>query len=330
VRRWLVPITLSLLLTIGTLAVVETVARNTVQVDLKHPSDSLTELFVPDDDTFWGLRPNYWADSPHLKVRWGNEPIAINSLGMRGTEIKVEKPAGVRRVVVLGGSHPMGMWVKSREAYAAVLERLLNARQPGKWEVLNYAVAGYTSWQGVLQMRTKVPRLSPDIIISDLGVNDSLERVPWGLSRSDHQVRKAPIPVAALLSTLRRESVAYRWALQRITEKANTDLSVRVSRRDHVDHAKQIAALANEEGAKTLFMNHFMANVTSPGVMNNHGPKCLYPEDELDPVVDVCGLFADRTDLGKLFADPVHANAAGHTMIANAVLDKLLALGWVE
>lgn len=329
-KRWFVPIVLSLALTLGALCLLEMVARNTVQVDLKHPSDSLTELFAPDDDTFWGLRPDYWASIPMLNTRWGNQPISINSLGMRGPDVTLEKPVGVRRVIVLGGSHPMGMWVKSSEAYAAVLERLLNERQPGKWQVLNYAVAGYTSWQGVLQMRTKVPPLSPDIIISDLGVNDTLTRVPWGLSRSDQQVRRPPAIVAAALSGLRTHSVAYRWTLKRITEKANTNPSVRVSRAQHVEHANEIASLAADEGAKTVFMSHFMANVTSPGVMNNQGPKCLFPEDDLDPVVDVCGIFMGRDDLGELFADPVHANATGHAMIAQAVLAKLVALGWVE
>ena len=149
-KRWWVPSAISLAATVLLLGMVELVARMTVEVELKHPSDALTGMFIPDDDTFWALTPGFTVSNPQLNARWGNEPIRINSLGMRGPEVPVDKPAGVKRVIVLGGSHPMGMWVKANETYAAVLERLLNERHPGQWQVLNAAVAGYTSYQGVL------------------------------------------------------------------------------------------------------------------------------------------------------------------------------------
>jgi lysophospholipase L1-like esterase len=329
-KRWLVPAATSLAATLLLLGIVEFGARMTVEVELKHPSDSLTEMFTPDDDTFWGLQPNYTVANPALNKRWGNEPIRINSLGMRSPEVSVEKPEGIKRVIVLGGSHPMGMWVKGDEAYSAVLERLLNERHPGQWQVLNAAVAGYTSYQGVLQMRSKVPPLSPDIVISDLGVNDMLSRVPWGRSRADQDVPRPPAVITGVLRVLRTYSVAYRWTLKRLTDASNTSPDVRVTRTQHLEHAHEIQERAAALGAKTVFMSHFMANVTSPGVMNNYGPKCLFPEAELDPVVDVCGIFMDRDDLGGLFADPVHANDIGHAMIAEAVLAKLIALEWVE
>ncbi len=329
-KRWLIPLLVSIVGTALVLGGLEIAARRSGDVTLSHPSDALTELFQPDPDTFWSLRPNYYADNPMLNPRWGGEPIAINSHGLRSPEVTLEKPDGVRRVLVLGGSHPMGMWVKAGEAYSAVLERLLNERQPGRWQVINGAVPGYTSWQGVLQLRTGMLDYEPDIVISDLGVNDSLERVAWGRSRADQDVRPPPRLVGAVMEWLRGHSAAYRVALQRLTERSNRQPTARVSRAEHHEHVLEIERLASAAGARTVFMNQFSANVPRPGVLSPDPPRCVYPGTELDPVVDVCAIFMGRDDLAQLFADPLHANATGHAMIAHAVLDKLLALGWVE
>jgi lysophospholipase L1-like esterase len=328
-RPWLRPLAVSMALTLAGLAAGELVARQTVAVDFPHPNQALTEMLQPDPDTFWSLRPGYRSPDDQANDRWGDEPIAINSHGMRSPEVTVQKPDGVRRVVVLGGSHPMGMWVKSGETYSAVLERLLNARGD-RWQVLNTGVVGYTSWQGVLQMRHKLLPFEPDIVVSDLGINDGLARVPWGLSRPDHRVRRTPWLVAHLTDWLRANSVAYRFALQRLTAAANGGQSARVSRQQHREHVLEIQRIAAESGARTVFMNHFTSNVISPGVVDPGPSECTYPESDLDPVVDVCGIFMPRLDLGELFADPVHANATGHAMIAEAMLDRLVALGWVE
>ncbi len=318
---------ISLLSTCLVLGAIELAARQLGAKDLNDPRDALTGMFVPDPDIFWALRPGFVGRERAFIFRWGNEPLVINLHGMRGPPVTVKKPEGVKRIVVMGGSHPMGMWVKQSEVYSSVLERRLNERG-GTWQVLNAAVAGYTSWQGVVQLREQLLRFSPDVVISDLGHNDGLPRISWGLSRPDHEVQQPSQTVDAVRATLRR-SAAYRLALERLTASQAVEQS-RVSPEEHDDHLDAIGELAASKGAETLYMAQFQANVTQPGFIGMAQPTCLFREGHRDAVVEVCALFEKRDDLEQLFVDPLHANAIGHGMIADAVVQKLVALGWVE
>ncbi len=318
---------ISLLSTCLVLGALELAARQLGAKELNDPRDALTRMFVPDPDMFWALRPGFVGQGQAFLYRWANEPLVINLHGMRGPPVSVKKPEGVKRIVVMGGSHPMGMWVKQSEVYSSLVERQLNERG-GNWQVLNAAVAGYTSWQGVVQLREQLLRFSPDIVISDLGHNDGLPRISWGLSRPDHEVQEPSPTIDAVRSALRR-SAAYRLVLERLTASQSEEQS-RVSPEEHEDHLDAIGGLAAAGGAKTLYMAQFQANVTQPGFIGMAAPTCLFREKQRDAVVEVCALFETRDDLQHLFVDPLHANAIGHGMIADAVVEKLVALGWVK
>jgi lysophospholipase L1-like esterase len=70
------------------------------------------------------------AEFPHaLEFRY-------NSQGFRGPEFPPRRP-GVRRLVVVGDSFTEGQGAREQDTYARQLESLLNAREPGSWEVLN-------------------------------------------------------------------------------------------------------------------------------------------------------------------------------------------------
>jgi len=70
------------------------------------------------------------ADFPHaLEFRY-------NSQGFRGPEFPARRP-GVRRLVVVGDSFTEGQGAREADTYVRQLEALLNAREPGSWEVLN-------------------------------------------------------------------------------------------------------------------------------------------------------------------------------------------------
>ena len=55
-----------------------------------------------------------------------------NSLRLRDVEFGPKRP-GVRRVMVLGDSFTEGQGVKERDTYPRLLERRLNAADPGRW-----------------------------------------------------------------------------------------------------------------------------------------------------------------------------------------------------
>src|SRR5688572_12580659 len=83
-------------------------------------------------------------DSP---VLYGLNPEHpdISSQGLRDDEAVVPKPAGMRRILVIGDSVAYGSSVPRADAFPNRLERLL--RQPSRSvEVINAGVMGYTPY----------------------------------------------------------------------------------------------------------------------------------------------------------------------------------------
>jgi hypothetical protein len=89
-----------------------------------------------------------------------------------------EKPQGVIRIVILGGSSTAGNALRSNntQTIAAWLERLLNADAPPsrRFQVLNFGVSGGSSWSEMNRFFAEVVHLQPDLVISFDGWNDAV------------------------------------------------------------------------------------------------------------------------------------------------------------
>ncbi len=99
-----------------------------------------------------------------------------NALGYRGAEIAVPKPAGVLRIVAMGGSTTYG-FTPVDESYPAWLERTLREQYGYAWvEVLNAGVHGYTTWNTFVNFALRIVELQPDLVIIYHAGNDVLPR----------------------------------------------------------------------------------------------------------------------------------------------------------
>src|SRR4029453_12341850 len=72
------------------------------------------------------------------------EKWVINSAGLRGPELRVEKAPGRMRVGVAGASEVFGLDESPDKDVTAQLRQLLSASAPGRFEVVNLASAGIT------------------------------------------------------------------------------------------------------------------------------------------------------------------------------------------
>jgi lysophospholipase L1-like esterase len=123
--------------------------------------------------SLWQERWQEYLPGARLDATIGGERFVVqmNSDGYRTREIALPKPAGLVRVVCIGGSTTVAGRTND-ETYPALLERKLQALFPGlPLEVLNLGVSSATTdyWYARLP---RVFGFDPDVIVQYPGVND--------------------------------------------------------------------------------------------------------------------------------------------------------------
>jgi len=110
-----------------------------------------------------------------LNMAWHGMQVITNSHGMRDKERSIEKPNNVIRIAAVGDSYTFGLCVDDAETWPAILETKLNEGKgpsASHYEVLNFGVSGYSSRDEALQIRHKVLKWNPDLIIIGYVLND--------------------------------------------------------------------------------------------------------------------------------------------------------------
>ena len=132
----------------------------------------LTRIQIPDSYLLWRNAP---------RARYGFPPRRLNARGYRGPQAVVPKDPGVIRIAVLGDSCTFGIVQADEKSfrtptpYPERLQTNLSRSLPRfKFEVLNYGVIGYTSYQGLRLLRREVLEDKPDFVVIRFGWNDHL------------------------------------------------------------------------------------------------------------------------------------------------------------
>ncbi len=123
---------------------------------------------LPGSARLYGLKPNLRA------IKAGVE-VATNSLGFREQEYAQKKPAGVRRIAVLGDSVAQGYGVEFRDTFGKRLEASLNARDRA-YEVINFSVSGYNTTLELATLREVARAYQPDLVLVEYFLNDAEPR----------------------------------------------------------------------------------------------------------------------------------------------------------
>ena len=100
--------------------------------------------------------------------------IRINSRGLRGPDYDYAKPAGTKRVLILGDSFAEGYYVNEEETARAVLEQRLNAGPCRGWQVVNGGTIAYSTDQEYLFFSEEGHRYQPDLVTLLFYHNDLL------------------------------------------------------------------------------------------------------------------------------------------------------------
>lgn len=104
--------------------------------------------------------------------------IRHNNHGFRGPDIEVEKPKGVTRIFLVGGSTTYDIAGGEGSHTGDFLSKELAARHPGKrFEALNAGVDNYQSMQSLIRIASQLVDFSPDILIVLHATNDVAMRL---------------------------------------------------------------------------------------------------------------------------------------------------------
>lgn len=114
-----------------------------------------------------------WSQTPNGQYDY--EPIAgqrvhveFNSKGFRDVEHLIEKPPGVKRIVLIGDSFCESAQVKMADTFYRRLEKFLNATGAEKWEIINLGVGDFGTAQQWLALTEIGLKYSPDLVIHQI------------------------------------------------------------------------------------------------------------------------------------------------------------------
>jgi lysophospholipase L1-like esterase len=114
---------------------------------------------------------------PTLPAEFRDNPtwtISLNAEGDRSGEFTSAKPPTAIRIACVGDSWTFGMNVDQDRTYPSRLASRLSQAQPGtRFEVLNFGVLGYSSFQGLQLLKARVLDVHPDVVAIGFGMNDS-------------------------------------------------------------------------------------------------------------------------------------------------------------
>ncbi|MFN0006566.1 MAG: SGNH/GDSL hydrolase family protein [Planctomycetota bacterium] len=110
----------------------------------------------------------FFVHDPELGYRLNPETEGFNALSFRGPEPTLGKTPGRTRLLVMGDSVA---WDAS--GFVAMLADAFERRVPGRVEVLNAAIPGYTTHQERVFLERLIGPLRPDVVVLEYCLNDN-------------------------------------------------------------------------------------------------------------------------------------------------------------
>jgi len=331
---------LALASTVAALVIAEAAVRALAFAPGVKPIDvtTTTSVYRRSENPVLGyeLRPNYRNDDPDSYVTFRR----TNAHGQRDIERTLEKPPGVRRVLLLGDSVVEGEGIENLDE---TMSRQLEALHPdGRTEVLNFGVAGYCTLAEVELLETKGLAFDPDVVVIVFVTNDFRnfnqqlvmlgepeERPRWVKSLIVRSDLFRLVSLRLDLFGLGRELEPMRW-----TEQAIGDNNV-------VEGLARLAALSRREGFEALVA--IWPRFTDERILNPEAMPGSRGELLIERLARMNGLptlrFSRAFRADRNASDPsarprllysvgdrLHPNAHGHAIAARALRDAIAHL----
>lgn len=303
------------------------------------------EMFVPEPRLFWKANPRYvdmlQMDSLN-RPRQEPEPDQEFQLGLFDRDHLGPKARDAYRVLFIGDSQLVNCdnIPGPRSTYPKLLEHELTS---GSWqtpdgrrvEVINGGIPGYSSWQGVLVLRSDLLDLQPDLVVAAFGYHDSNPSLA-----GDREI----LTDAAWIHTLRtwmyrsRVCVLLRTLVLRrqaaLNERSDPrDWVPRVSLNSFEQNLRDMVALGQRRSFRAAFLTEPCFGPTVEGRVAPYQARTRQLAAQLGVAkIDAAAAFHKLSlqDRARLFQDSIHLSRVGHETAAAVVRNRLVELGLVR
>lgn len=262
----------------------------------------------------------------------------------------VKKDPAVERIITLGCS--CTHMCEEGHSYGNYMQELLDARVPGKNQVINAGCSGYSSYQGLQQLKHKVLKYKPDVVTLYFGWNDH-----WFASKPDRLVTTKADWQIDLINFLERFRVyqAYHRAIARLKEitlnSRNLIPTFRVSQNEYRKNLEAMIDLCRANGIRPVLIT---APFDPEQLARRHAPSLYFgfwsSENLIKthkaynaivrqlgaarqvPVIDLEAVFLDLAPKAAVpcFTDGIHFSAAGCQLTASLITLRLRELGLIK
>jgi len=240
-----------------------------------------------------------------------------NKYGMRDHEHSLTKPSNAIRICVLGDSVAFGYDLPTIEqTFENLLEaKLNNESKKIKFEILNFSVPGYNSYQEEITLKEKVINFEPDIILVGFCLND--DTYTDGLDELAREL--SPYSIGPRLHSKLISYILYLCEINLLEKLKNME------KVEHFFRQLSILSKKKDFDVIVLIFPYYFENLKTYKYKEKHIKVYNIAKKNGLKVVDFMDFWKDMDYREReklfLFKDPMHFSSAGMKEITDKLFD---------
>jgi len=312
------------------------------------PIQETEGLLQPHPTRLWTNRPNFVETRLSTTYR-------INSAGLRGPEIPLEKGANERHILFLGDSVAYCLGVNRNDCFVWQIEELFAAHGTSPTvRAINCSVSGYSPWQEYDILADECMDFQPDLIVQVFCLNDIGQKfnlAQFGGDTRDLAPRQAsPLEWSGLFRMSRALTFQYLGPTR--AELAARDQAygpgsaidrpnspeIKQAWRVTLGYMDEIVLLAHDAAVPLTIVVFPVGRQVEAVVTQEDAPQeklASYCRSVGIPLLDLLDTYrASCSETGvcgaQLFPDQMHPSPLGNRIAAQAIFDHLGSIDWLE